>query len=219
MSRTRIKICGITTLQDALAACEAGADALGMVLYAPGASRQIDANAAREIAMKLPPFVSAIGVTVDCPPNRVRQLLAHIPLSGVQLHGKESVQDVRSVQPTAAIKKIPAMADLRTQAESWAKAIIPNLSALLIDSHGPGGSGTESDWTAVEGFLGSVDRASFPPLVLAGGIKPKNVRDLVKRFRPWAIDVSSGVEEEPGRKSPKLMKELVKWVREADAAG
>jgi phosphoribosylanthranilate isomerase len=215
MPRTRIKICGITSLQDALAACEAGADALGMVLYAPGAARQVDANTARDMAMKLPPFVSAIGVTVDCPPNRVRQLLAHVPLSAVQLHGKESVQDVRSVQPTAAIKKLTATAELRTHAETWARAIVPNLCALLIDSH-EGGSGKEADWSAVESFLAGADRASLPPIVLAGGLTPKNVREVVRRFRPWAVDVSSGVEAEPGSKSPELMKEFVKAVRTAD---
>lgn len=215
MPRTRIKICGITTLEDALAACEAGADALGMVLYAPGAARQVDANTGRDIAMKLPPFVSAIGVTVDCPPNRVRQLLAHVPLSAVQLHGKESVQDVRSVQPTSAIKKLTATAELRAHVEAWARAIVPNLCALLIDSH-EGGSGKEADWSAVESFLAGADRASLPPIVLAGGLTPKNVRDIVRRFRPWAVDVSTGVESEPGRKSPELLKEFVKAVRTAD---
>ncbi len=218
MSRTRVKICGITTREDALAAAEAGADAIGMVLYAPGASRQIDANAAREIAMSLPPFVSAVGVTVDCGPNRVRQLLAHVPLSLVQLHGKESIQDMRSVQPTGAIKKLVATGDLRTQAEAWGKAIVPNLTALLIDSSVGGGSGVESDWSSVERFLDSADRASLPPMILAGGLKPKNVRDIVRRFRPWAVDVSSGVEEEPGKKSLPLMKEFIKWVREADGS-
>ena len=215
MPRTRIKICGITSREDALAACEAGADAIGLILYAPASQRQIDANTAREIAMAMPPLVSIIGVTVDCPPNRVRQLLAHIPLSAVQMHGKESVQDLRAVQPTAAIKKLTAGTELRHEAESWAKAIVPNLSALLIDSR-VGGSGVESDWSMVESFLAEIDRAAFPPFVMAGGLSPQNVGDVVRRFAPWAVDVSSGVEDSPGRKSPKLMTDFVKAVRQAE---
>lgn len=218
MPRTRIKICGITTRQDALAACEAGADALGMVLYAPGASRQIDANTAREIAMSMPPFVAAIGVTVDCAPTRIRQLLAHVPMSAVQLHGKESIQDMRSVQPTSAIKKLAATGDLRTAAAMWGKAIVPNLCGLLIDSDAGGGGGVETDWSAIETFFAGIDRASLPPLILAGGLRPETVADIVRRFRPWAVDVSSGVEEEPGRKSVKLMDEFVKAVRQGERA-
>ena len=215
MGRTRVKICGITSREDALAACEAGADAIGLILYAPASQRQIDANTAREIAMAVPPFVSIIGVTADCPPNRVRQLLAHVPLSAVQMHGKESVQDLRSIQPTAAIKKLTAGTELRHEAESWAKAIVPNLSGLLIDSR-IGGSGVENDWSMVESFLGQVDRPSLPPITLAGGLKPQNVADVVRRFSPWAVDVSSGVEEASGRKSPKLMREFVKAVRQTE---
>lgn len=216
MSRTRIKICGITSREDALAACEAGADAIGMILYAPGASRQIDANTAREIAMSVPPLVSVVGVTVDCPPTRVRQLLAHIPLSAVQMHGRESVQDVRSVQPTAAIKKLAATAELRAHAETWARAIVPNLCGLLIDSHEGGGSGVEAEMAVLETFFTTVDRASLPPIILAGGLRPATVAQIVKRFQPWAVDVSSGVEESPGKKSPRLMAEFVKAVRQGE---
>ena len=200
MPRTRVKICGVTTLEDALAAAEAGADAVGMILYAPGSPRQIDANTARAIAMGLPAFVSAVGVVVDCPVNRVRQLLAHVPLSAVQLHGKESPQDVRSCQPTAAIKKLNASHELHADAQAWAKAIIPNLAALLLDSPGAGGSGVETDWGLLESVLSTLDRAALPPLVLAGGLRPGNAVDVVKRFRPWGVVVSSGVEESVGRK-------------------
>lgn len=216
MSRTRVKICGVTTRDDALAACEAGADAVGLILYAPASPRQIDANTAREIAMAMPPFVSIIGVTVDCPPTRVRQLLAHIPLSAIQMHGKESLQDLRSIQPTGAIKKLTAGTELHHEVQTWAKAIVPNLRALLIDSAG-GGSGVENDWSMLEPLFGHADRAAFPPLVLAGGLRPQNVGDVVRRFAPWAVDVSSGVEESPGRKSAKLMREFVKAVRQGES--
>jgi len=214
--RTRIKICGVTTLADALAAADAGADAVGMILYAPGAKRQIDADPARKIAMALPPFVTAVGVVVDCPSNRVRQLLAHIPLSAVQFQGKESHQDVRSAQPAAAIKKLAIGSDLGERAGAWAKAIVPNLAGLLVESPGGGGGGTgaEADWSHLE----SLDRATLPPLILAGGLRPENVADVIRRLRPWAVDVSTGVEDEAGGKSPALMADFVAAVRAADDA-
>ena len=212
MPRTRIKICGVTSVEDALAAAAAGADAVGMILYAPKATRMIDANLAREIAMKLPPFVSAVGVVQDCPHNRVRQLMAHIPLDAVQLHGKEPRQEVRGVQPTAAIKKLSAKPDLAETALKWATAIIPNLAGLLIEHPGPGGTGEETDWSVIE----QLDRATLPPILVAGGLTPANVADVIRRTRPWGVDVSSGVESEHGKKSPERMAEFVEAVRAAD---
>ena len=214
MARTRVKICGVTSVEDALAAAEAGADAIGMILYAPNARRMIDANLAREIAMKLPPFVSAVGVVQDCPHNRVRQLMAHIPLDAVQLHGKEPRQEVRGVQPIAAIKKLNATADLPEVAAEWAKTIIPNLAGLLIEHPGPGGTGQETDWSTIEGL----DRSELPPLLVAGGLTPENVAGVVRRTRPWAVDVSSGVEDAAGKKSPALMAKFIDAVRAADVA-
>ena len=213
VGRTRVKICGVTNLEDALAAAAAGADAIGMVLYAHGAERQIDADAARKIAMALPPFVSAVGVVVNCPTSRVRQLIAHIPLQAIQFHGKEPVQEVRSAQPVAAIKKLAATGDLAEQAAAWGKAIVPNLAGLLVESDAGGGTGVETDWSLAQ----ALDRAALPPLLLAGGLRPENVTGVVRRVRPWAVDVSSGVEEEPGRKSPRLMADFVAAVRAADA--
>ena len=213
MPRTRVKICGVTSVADALAAAAAGADAIGMILYAPKARRMIDANLAREIAMKLPPFVSAVGVVQDCPHNRVRQLMSHIPLDAMQLHGKEPRQEVRGVQPMAAIKKISATGGLAEAAAEWATAIIPNLSGLLIEHPGPGGTGQETDWSLVE----QLDRTDLPPILVAGGLTPGNVADVIRRTRPWGVDVSSGVEDETGNKSPALMAQFVNAVRAADA--
>ena len=204
-------------LEDALAAVEAGADAVGMILYAPGARRQIDADSARKIAMALPPFASTVGVVRDCPPNRLRQLVAHIPLSAVQLHGKEPFQDARGVQPIAAIKMIPATAGFEQVAEGWLGTTVPNLSGLLIESPGGGGTGVETDWSLVESFF---RRPRHPrvQLIAAGGLNPENVGGVVRRLRPWAVDVSSGVEAEDGRKSPSRMQDFVNAVREADAS-
>ncbi len=202
-------------VDDALSAAHAGADAVGMILYAPGSKRIIDPNRARDIATKLPPFVSGIGVVKDCSNNRIRQLMAHLPLSALQFHGRESVQDLRSAQPTRAIKMLKADDSLAEKAAEWNKAIVPNLVAILVDSAEGGGSGVETDWSRVE----SLDRANLPPMILAGGLTPENVGDVVRRLRPWAVDVSSGVEaDQIGRKSHARIVEFIQAVREADAS-
>lgn len=216
MPRTRVKICGITCAEDARLAAEAGADAIGMVLCALGAHRLIDADLARKIAMGLPPFVSAVGVVRDCPPNRLRQLGAHIPLDAMQLHGRETVQEARSLQPMQVIKMIPARAGFEQQIADWSAAIIPNLGGLLIESPGGGGNGIETDWSLVEPAFAAAP--SGMPLVAAGGLTPENVGDVVRRLRPWGVDVSSGVEDGQGRKSLGKLTRFVDAVRAADAA-
>ena len=195
----------MTTHDEALAAVGAGADAIGMILYAPGAPRQIDADSARKIAMALPPFVTGVGVVIDCPSNRVRQLLAHIPLSAVQFGGRESLQDVRSAQPTPAIKKLSLGADLATQARTWAQAIIPNLSGLLLEG--------DVAW------LHGVDRSQLPPLILAaGGMEPQTIATLVGNHKPWGIDLGELLDPEGDRLSEARIAESVAAVRAADLA-
>jgi phosphoribosylanthranilate isomerase len=216
MPRTRVKICGITCAEDAHRAADAGADAIGMILYAAGAHRQIDADVARKIAMGLPPFVSAVGVVRDCPPNRLRQLGAHIPLDAMQLHGRETFQDARSLQPMQVIRMIPARPGFEQQIVEWSAAIIPNLGGLLIESPGGGGSGIETDWSLVEPAF--TDAGSAVPLIAAGGLTPETVGDVVRRLRPWGVDVSSGVEDGEGRKSLEKMTQFVDAIRAADAA-
>ena len=210
VARTRVKICGITTLDEAVAAARAGADAVGIILYAPGDARQIDADSARKLAMALPPFVLAVGVVVDCPSNRVRQLLAHIPLSAVQFNGKESAQDVRSCQPTPAIKRLPVGAELATQATIWASAIVPNLAGVMVE--------VSADDGVASSFVQALDRAALPPLVVSGDLHPESATEVVRRLRPWALDVSAGVENDDGHKSPRLMAEFIAAVRAADRA-
>jgi phosphoribosylanthranilate isomerase len=211
--RTRVKICGVTSVDDALLAADAGADAVGMILYAPGARRQIDANTAREIVAKLPPYVSAVGVFRDCPATRVRQVLFHVPIDTVQFHGKETPQLVRGIQPSRAMKVLVGDSTLPETAHQWAQAIVPNLTGLLIDAPGGGGTGTPNDWEAVA----SLDLATLPPVTLAGGLTPETVGDVVRRLRPWAVDVSSGVEEDDGRKSPQLVRDFIAAVDESQA--
>ena len=215
---TRIKICGVKSVDDALLAAEAGADAVGMILHAPGRSREIPLDLGHEIAMALPPFVTAVGVAVDLHPMRLRQLLSHVPVSLVQFHGDESKTDVLSAQPTRATKVVPGDASLGESIAKWQAANVWNLCGLVIDAPAGGGKGAPPDWDVVADALDSID--NLPPLTLAGGLTPENVGDVIRRFRPWAVDVSSGVED-PGNvgvKSPSRVAEFIAAVREADAA-
>ena len=203
----------MTNADDAQAAAALGADAVGMVLYAVGARRLVDADAARKIAVDLPPMVTAAGVVRDCPPGRMRQLTAHVPLGLVQFHGREPFQDVRMAQPVRATKVLVTDGTLAEQASQWAVARIPNLCGLHVDAAGGGGAGEPADWDEVA----SLDLAALPPVTLSGGLTPETVGEVVRRFRPWGVDVSTGVEGDDGRKSAGKMRAFVEAVRAADA--
>jgi phosphoribosylanthranilate isomerase len=197
----RVKICGITRLEDALAAARAGADALGFNFW-PKSKRYVDPRAAGEIIALLPPFVATVGVFVD--PTREEALQA-ADLSGVhwlQLHGDESPELCASM-PLPVIKGIRvrhrASLDLLDQYD---------VAGFLLDTDSPGygGSGATFDWTlAAEG-------ARRAPIVLAGGLNPENVADAVRQVRPWAVDVASGVESAPGVKDHE---KTARFIREA----
>ena len=170
-----------------------------------------------QIAMAVPPFVSIVGVVRDCPPNRLRQLGAHVPLAAMQLHGRETIQEARSLQPIQAIRTIPASAGFEQQIHDWSSTIIPNLGGLLLEAPGGGGTGSQTDWTLLEPYFRDREPGSVP-LIVAGGLTPQTVGDVVRRLRPWAVDVSSGVEDdEPGRKSPGKVAAFMEAVRHADA--
>jgi len=219
MPRTRIKICGITRRQDALAAAHAGADAIGVVLHA-NSKRRITLDQAHEILGGLPPFVSAIGLFVDAPPELIREAAAKLPLTAVQLHGRESAQMVAALTPLNVIKVIHVNANtLGDELRQWKESRLPNLSGLLLDTAAGGGSGIANDFDAIESRLSQINRADCPPIILAGGLTPLTVGQIIRRLRPWAVDVSSGVETRPGEKSAALIHEFVAAVRDAEAAG
>ncbi len=218
MTRTRVKICGVTNVEDALAAANAGADAVGMVLHAPGRKREIPLDLGRQIAMALPPFVTAVAVVVDLHPMRLRQLVSHVPVGLVQFHGNESKTDVLSAQPIRATKVVPANDGLGDAMRRWEQASVWNLCGLVIDTPTGGGTGTPPDWDVVADAVEKSSSTSFP-LTLAGGLTPRTVGDVVRRFRPWAVDVSSGVEGETvGQKDPAKIADFIAAVREADRA-
>lgn len=208
-ARTRIKICGVRRPEDAVLAAKAGADAVGMILHAPGSKRLIEAEFAMAVADAIPPLVARVGVFVNARAPFVAQCARALRLDLLQLHGQESFDFVRALDRFRIVKVVRP-----EEFETWAQAPLPNLAALLLDSPN-GGSGIENDWDAVAAAI-----AQTPPRVpvfVAGGLKPENVAAVVRKIRPWAVDVSSGVEDESNLKSADRVRAFVDAVREADA--
>jgi len=198
VSRVRVKVCGITRLEDALLAASFGADALGFNLW-PGSKRHVDPDAARAIVDRLPPFVTPVGVFVDQPPTTVLALAAQAGVQVVQLHGDESWEDVNGY-PIPAVKAVRLAGP-----ESLRDLHRYRVRGLLLDapSQGFGGSGTTCDW----GLARQV--AERFPVVLAGGLTPENVGEAIRAVRPWAVDVASGVESAPGVKDPDKLRRFI----------
>lgn len=218
MARTRVKICGITRLSDGTAAAQAGADAVGFVFW-PGSPRAIAVETARAIAAALPPFVTIVGLFVDPTPEQVRAALAALPLDLLQFHGAEPPELCRAfgrpyVKAVAVGGDAPRV-DLLEYAARY-----PDARGLLFDAPPadglPGGTGRTFDWDALPSDLPR-------PLVLSGGLTAANVGGAIRRLRPWAVDVSSGVETigpdgKPvrGSKDPARIVAFIEEVRHAD---
>jgi phosphoribosylanthranilate isomerase len=205
---TRIKICGITRLEDALAAAHAGADALGFVFHAPS-PRNIEPESARAIIARLPPFVTAVGLFVDRTAAEVAGVLERVPLDLLQFHGDESAQYCEGFgRPYLKAVRMRPQVDLLEYARRFRAARGLLLDAYVSGAHG--GSGTRFDWSLVP--------ADVPlPIVVSGGLDPGNVAEAVRRLRPWAVDVSSGVEAAKGIKDPQRIRDFIAGVRRADA--
>ncbi len=201
----RVKICGITSLADAAAAVQAGADALGFVFAE--SPRRVPAERAREIISELPPYVTPVGVFVDETPEVVRWTATETGLGVVQLHGSEGPEVVAALAPLACIKafRIGSRGDL----EAMARYQVQGYLADAFVAGQPGGTGRTIDWRLFEGFRPP------GPLILSGGLRPENVAEAVRRVRPYAVDVSSGVEAEPGRKDHERMRLFIQRVRSA----
>ncbi|RJX34852.1 MAG: phosphoribosylanthranilate isomerase [Desulfarculus sp.] len=183
-----VKICGLTTVEDALAAARLGADMLGLVFAA--SPRQVTPLRAREIVRALPRWVQAVGVFVDAPRQEVQRVRAFCGLHLVQLHGRESADDVAALGP-GVIKAIRMGEDAELNHRAYPRA------TLLLDAYAPGrpgGTGRSFDWSR------AIDLARRRPVILAGGLNPANVAPAVEIVKPYAVDVSSGVESQPGRK-------------------
>ncbi len=209
--RTRIKICGLTRDADVTAAVAAGADAIGFVFYAKS-PRAVSVARAAELASLLPPFVTPVGLFVNANPGLMAEAVAAIPNLLLQFHGDETPEACEAHHRATrrpylrAARMAPGFALL-----DFATAHA-NAAGILLDAHvdGYGGGGKAFDWSLIP--------ANVPrPLVLSGGLHPANVIDGITHVRPWAVDVSSGVEIAKGLKDAALMRRFCEAVREADA--
>jgi len=207
MPRTRIKICGVKTIEAALAAAAAGADAVGLV-FVERSPRFVTIEQATTIVAQLPAWVSAIGLFVNENAMTIRDVAGQVGLHGVQLHGDEPPEDVEKLRPLSVIKALPAGSDIA----GWAR-----VNAVLLDTPPPpeagalpGGSGRAFDWSAIE------LPEDAPPLILAGGLTPDNVADAIAAVRPYGVDVSSGVESSRSVKSVEKIAAFCEAVRTAD---
>jgi phosphoribosylanthranilate isomerase len=196
----RIKICGITNLEDAKAAVNLGADALGFVFAE--SSRRISPEKARQITNQLPPFVSKVGVFVNAPLTHLRRVRDYCGLDAVQLHGEEGADYIRSLGP-GVIKAL--------RLNGKAVGDLPD-ATLLLDAYDPklrGGTGKKCDWQKAQEI--ARDRL----VILAGGLEPGNVGKAIEQVKPYAVDVSSGVEKEPGRKDHGKIASFIATARNA----
>lgn len=209
MARTRIKICGVRDVETALVAAECGADAVGLV-FAPNSRRRLDPDEAWAVATVLPPFVTRVALFVDAPLEVCFEALERCPCDVVQWHGRESPDAAREsgLRIIKALRFNPAT--IESEFATWQS--VSEVEALLIDG-GAGGEGTSLDWRA----LARVQEPCVHPIILAGGLTPENVGEAISIVRPWAVDVSSGVEREPGVKDEALIAAFCESVRRADA--
>ena len=210
----RVKICGITTPEDAESAVRAGADAIGLVFAE--SPRKVSAEMARAIVATLPPFVAAVGVFVDEPAGAIEEIARYAGLSAVQLHGRRSPDEVHRL--SAAFRVIMAFR-VRDAGAYEEAAKYPTASAYLFDAYVEGKMGGTGKLIE-PGLLPSpsVQEAFQRPWILAGGLTPENVDRALLLARPYAVDVSSGVEASPGRKDAEKVREFIARVRGFDHA-
>lgn len=218
MHRTRIKICGIGHVEDALAAARAGADAIGLVFHPP-APRNVNPQRAAEILATLPPFVTPVGLFVDLPVKHVWDAARSLNLRHIQLHGDETPEQVADLREYTVIKALRVDPDTFGQElEKWRDAIVrlnlTHLQGFVLETAGAaGGSGKPNNWDVVALHRKRGDFVGLPHIIAAGGLTPDSVADVVRAIRPWAVDVSSGVESTPGKKSAEKMNAFVQAVQ------
>jgi phosphoribosylanthranilate isomerase len=205
--RTRIKICGFTQVQDAVAAASLGVDAIGLVFYPPS-PRYVSIEQAVEIVKALPAFVTVVALFVDEQEAQIREVLSRVSVDCIQFHGEESVEACRIYnKPYMKAIRMKSGLDILAIAAQYQDA-----TALLLDAYHPGikgGSGSQFDWDLIP------EHCSLP-VVLAGGLHVNNVKRAVESVRPYALDVSSGVEVEKGIKNVAKMAAFIQAINESD---
>ncbi len=216
--RTRIKICGITRHEDLTCAVTAGADAVGFVFH-PSSKRFVSAERAAQLVHALPAFVSSVALFVNPERQVVQEVIETMQPTLLQFHGEESPEFCASFS-TPYIKAFRAGAPKMDTAQSLSESCLQfsEASAWLFDSYTPayGGSGHTFDHALLSGLL-ALEPAQRAPLILSGGLNAQTLLEPVRHIRPWAVDVSSGVESEPGIKSAPRIVEFVAAVKKADA--
>jgi phosphoribosylanthranilate isomerase len=203
----RVKICGITTAADARLAVDAGADALGFNFYGPS-PRFIEPETAAHIVARLPKGVVRVGVFVDETAEKVREIAEAVDIDIVQLHGHERPFRVSQV---AAFRPVIKAFRVRPGFPPGRLALYPVAAAFLLDGYRPGlqgGTGMRFDWSLAK------RAARYGTIILAGGLRPENVVEAISRVRPYAIDVCSGVESQPGKKDPAKLRDLMRQVEQ-----
>jgi phosphoribosylanthranilate isomerase len=204
-ARVRVKICGVTSVEDGLLAARLGADAIGLV-FAPRSSRYLDIEQAREIAEQLPPLISRIALVMDAEKAFVDQLAHELPIDMLQFHGSENDAQCRN----SGVPYLKAVSIDQTLDPGWQNEY-PGACGFIIDSHAKGaagGTGRSFDWGRFPDASETDDR----PLILAGGLNIDNVAPAIIQCRPYAVDVSSGVESGPGKKDADLMNRFISEV-------
>ncbi|MEO9242387.1 phosphoribosylanthranilate isomerase [Pseudomonas inefficax] len=206
MSNVRSKICGITRIEDALAAAEAGADAIGFVFYAKS-PRAVDVRQARAIIAELPPFVTTVGLFVNASRCELNEILEVVPLDLLQFHGDETPQDCEGChRPWIKALRVRPGDDLEAACQLYAGA-----RGILLDTYVPGvpgGTGEAFDWSLVPARLSK-------PIILAGGLSADNVGQAIAQVQPYAVDVSGGVEQAKGIKDAAKIEAFMRAVKQA----
>ncbi|MGA0936859.1 MAG: phosphoribosylanthranilate isomerase [Sedimenticolaceae bacterium] len=206
--RTRIKICGITSVEDALAATRLGADAIGLVFYPPS-PRYVEVEQAAEIAAALPPFVTTVALFVNADEQTIADVVSRVRIDLIQFHGNEC-KDYCGMHQRPYIKAVRMSddVDLDKQLNDFSQA-----RGLLLDTYKagvPGGTGEQFNWDRVPAHVAD-------KIILAGGLTPENVKDAVVQVHPYAVDVSGGVESAPGKKDTEKMARFIEAVRSQES--
>lgn len=201
INRTRVKICGITNLEDAKVAIEAGADAIGLVFY-ENSPRYVTISAAKQIVNNISPFINCVGLFVDADEDYVREVLKQVAIDTLQFHGQEPEQACALYnRPYIKAVRMSEDVNLSEQIEKYSSA-----SALLLDAYVkgvPGGTGKSFDWSIIPKDL-------TKPIILAGGLDEGNVKSAISQVQPYAVDVSGGVESKKGIKDSNKIKNFIR---------
>ena len=205
--RTRVKICGITRPEDGAEAARLGADAIGLVFYEKS-PRNVDLEQARAVCDALPGFVTVVSLFLNPETSLVEKALENLPIDLIQFHGKETAEFCRAFgKPYIKALGMAGGVDLVSQISAY-----PDARGVLLDSHetgAAGGTGETFDW-------GTIPEEYRSSIILAGGLKPDNVAMAIRAVRPYAVDLSSGVEASPGIKDAALMAQLMKEIKQVD---